>query len=169
MDEARQSLIVVSNTSPLTNLAAIGQFDLLQKLFGSLYVCQAVIGELSADGQMWPGAAETNTASWIDVHRVVDRHTVDALRLGLDAGEAETIALALQLGADLVLLDEQAGRRAAQYLDLNVMGVVGLIVRARQRELVPAVRPLLDDLRQLAGFYLSESVYNHALDLAGEG
>lgn len=89
MDEARQSLIVVSNTSPLTNLAAIGQFDLLQRLFGSLHVCQAVIGELSAGGQMWPGSAETNAASWIDVHGVVDRHIVDALRLELDAGEAE--------------------------------------------------------------------------------
>jgi len=168
MGEAGQPLIIVSNTSPLTNLAAIGQFDLIQSLFGRLHICHAVMAELSSGGQTWPGARETEQASWIEVHTVVDRHTVDALRLELDAGEAETIALALQLQADLVLIDEQAGRRAAQYLELNVMGVVGLLVRAKQRQLVPAVQPLLDGLRHQAGFYLSQPVFEHALELAGE-
>jgi uncharacterized protein len=168
MGEAGQPLIVVSNTSPLTNLAAIGQFGLLQDLFGRLHVCDAVLAELSSGGQAWPGATETESASWIEVHTVVDRHTVDALRLELDAGEAETIALALQMQADLVLMDEQAGRLAAQYLTLDVMGVVGLLVRAKQRRLVPAIQPLLDNLRQQAGFYLSQPLFEHAMELAGE-
>jgi predicted nucleic acid-binding protein len=161
-------LIVVSNTSPLTNLAAIGRFDLLQSLFGHLQLSTAVVAELSAGGQSWPGAKETASAAWITVHSVRDRHTIDALRLELDAGEAETIVLALQLQADLVLLDEQAGRRAAQYFGLKVMGVVGLLLQAKQRQLIPAVRPLLENLQHHAGFYLSQDVVEHALKLVGE-
>lgn len=90
------------------------------------------------------------------------------MRLELDPGEAETITLALQLKADLVLLDEQAGRRAAEHFGLTVMGVVGLLVRAKRLNLVPALRPLLETLQQQAGFYLSQPLVAHALQLAGE-
>ena len=126
-----QTLIVVSNTSPLTNLAAIGRFDLLRKVLGHLHVSRAVTAELAAGGRNWPGALEVSRSTWIQVHTVQNRYTVDALRLELDAGEAETIALALEMQADLVLMDEQDGRRAAEYLGLPVMGVVGLLVRSR--------------------------------------
>ena len=162
------ALVVVSNTSPLTNLSAIGQFDLLHKLFGELHIPHAVTTELSFDGKSWPGADDVARSPWIKTHSVLDRHTVDALRLELDYGEAETITLALQLNADLVLIDEQAGRRAADHLGLAVMGVVGLLVRAKRVNLVPELRPLLEALRQQAGFYLSESIAMHALQLAGE-
>ncbi|MFN8490958.1 MAG: DUF3368 domain-containing protein [Caldilineaceae bacterium] len=111
---------------------------------------------------------ESERAAWVKVHTIADRYTVDALRLELDAGEAETIVLARQLHADLVLMDEQAGRRAAQYLGLTVMGVVGLLVRAKQQHFIQEVRPLLEALRQQAGFYLAQPVFEHALVLAGE-
>ena len=89
------------------------QIGLLNALFGQLHISHAVESELNAGGRRWPGATEIGQAPWIAVHQVSDRHTVDALRLDLDISEAETIALALQLQARLVLLDEQAGRRAA--------------------------------------------------------
>lgn len=161
-------MIVISNTSPLTNLAAIDRFDLLRTLFSQVYVPTGVVDELSAGGGEWPGAAETKNADWIQIKQVGNRSLVDALRLDLDGGEAETIALALELEADLVLLDEQAGRFAAQHFKLNVMGVVGLLVRAKSKGLISEVRPLLDALRWQAGFYLSEPVYRHALVLSGE-
>jgi predicted nucleic acid-binding protein len=161
-------VIVVSNTSPLTNLAAIGQFNLLQALFDEIYVAEGVVAELSAPGNTWPGAVEVEKAHWIRVEQVNNRSLVDALRLDLDFGEAETIALAIQLQAGLVLLDEHTGRRAAQYLNLTVMGVVGLFMRSKKLGLLDEVRPQLDNLREHAGFYLSQSVYEHALQLADE-
>lgn len=142
-------------------------FTFCKKCSGK-YISRAVKAELFAKGKVWPGATESDQAAWIEVHGVADRHTVEALRLELDAGEAETIVLALQLQADLVLIDEQAGRRAAQHLGLTVMGVVGLLVRAKQSGLIREVRPLLEALRQQAGFYLAQSVFDHALVLAGE-
>lgn len=62
--------VVISNTSPLTNLAAIGQFDLLQHLYGRLLIAEAVWDELNAGGQAWPGCAEVAAANWIKL-RVV--------------------------------------------------------------------------------------------------
>jgi predicted nucleic acid-binding protein len=161
-------VIVVSNTSPLTNLAAIGQFDLLYKLFGEIYIAEGVVIELSAEGITWPGADEVAAANWVHIEQVNYKSLVDSLRLDLDFGEAATIALAIQLRADLVLLDEQMGRRAAQYLNLTVMGVVGLLVRAKKIGLLDQVRPHLASLRQQAGFYLSDAVFEHALQLTGE-
>jgi len=68
----------------------------------------------------------------------------------------------------LILLDEKEGRRAAKRLGLRVVGVVGVLLEAKANGSVDIVRPHLDGLRQTAGFYLSESLYRHALALAGE-
>jgi predicted nucleic acid-binding protein len=91
------------------------------------------------------------------------------LQRDLDRGEAETIALAVELGADLLLLDEKEGRHVAQRLGLRVVGVGGILLEAKATGAIDVVRPHLDALRQTAGFYLSDSVYRYLLALAGEG
>ena len=91
--------VPVSNTSPLTNLAAIGQFDLLRDLYGGLLVAEAVWAELNAGGRAWPGRAEVAAAAaadWIERRAVQNGPLVTALRERLDPGEAETIALAVE-------------------------------------------------------------------------
>ncbi len=93
---------------------------------------------------------------------------VTALRRDLDYGEAETIAVALDLGADLVLIDEREGRRHAQRLGLRTLGLVGLLIEPKARQLVDRIRPELIALRQQAGFFLSEAVFQEGIRLAGE-
>ena len=161
-------MIVVSNTSPLTNLAAIGQFNLLHDLYGQVHIAQGVWEELNAGGTRWPGCAEVAQASWIDQCKVQNQDLVTALRRDLDRGEAETIALALQLGANLTLLDEKEGRHAAERHGLRVVGVAGVLLEAKTKKFIPTVRPHLAALRQAAGFYLDAALYRHALSLAGE-
>ena len=161
-------MIVVTNTSPLTNLAAIGQFELLRRLFTTVHIPRGVWNELNAGERRWPGHDQVAAADWVEQHAVHDQALVTALRRDLDRGEAESIALALELGADLVLMDEREGRRAAQRLGLRVVGVVGILLEAKTQQAVAHLRPHLDALRQTAGFYLSESLYRHALALAGE-
>ncbi len=162
-------MIVVSNTSPLTNLAAIGQFELLRHLYGELHIADGVGEELNAAGTHWPGCDEVAAASWVQRHAVQNHTLVIALRRDLDRGEAESIALALELGADLILLDEKEGRHAALRMGLHIVGVVGVLLEAKARGAIGELRPQLDGLRQIAGFYLSESLYQSALQLAGEG
>ena len=161
-------MIVVCNTSPLTNLAAIGQFSLLHELYGRLHIAEAVWEKLNASGQHWPGRNEVAAADWIQRHSVQNKALVTALRRDLDRGEAESIALALELGADLVLLDEREGRHTAQRLDLRISGVVGLLLEAKSCGALVSIRPHLDALRRNAGFYLGDAVYRAALLLAGE-
>ncbi|MEA3345490.1 MAG: DUF3368 domain-containing protein [Chloroflexota bacterium] len=161
-------MIIVSNTSPLTNLAAIGQFDLLRRLYGRVHIAHGVWDELNASGKRWPGRDEVAVSPWIEQHAVQNQALVTALERDLDRGEAESIALGLELGADLVLLDEKEGRHAAKRLGLRVVGVVGVLLEAKAKGAVGVVRPHMDALRQNAGFYLSESLYQHALALASE-
>ncbi|MGB8648806.1 MAG: DUF3368 domain-containing protein [Anaerolineae bacterium] len=161
-------MIVVSNTSPLTNLAAIGQFALLGQLYETLYIPNAVWDELQAGGKRWPGYDQVASAHWIHRQVVQNKSLVAALQRDLDRGEAEAIALALEMNADLVLLDEREGRHAAQRLELEVVGVIGILIESKSKGRLVSVRPQLDELRQRAGFYVSERLYRSALALAGE-
>lgn len=161
-------MIVVCNTSPITNLAAISQFDLLQSLYGEIIIPEGVWDELHAMGLNWPGAQEVGSASWITRQRVQNTALVDALALELDRGEAEAIALAIELRAGLILLDEREGRRTARRLGLPVIGVLGILLDAKRHGYLPAIAPIVNALRQSAGFYLSDDLVMLALDLAGE-
>lgn len=161
-------IVVVSNTWPLTNLAAIGQFDLLRRLYGELHIANGVWDELNANSRRWPGADNVASATWIKRHPAQNQALVDTLRGDLDDGEAQSIALAVELDATLILLDEKEGRRAAERLGLKVVGTVGVLLEAKASGFLPNVHPHLDALRQTAGFFLSEAVYQTVLTLAGE-
>ena len=152
----------MSNTSPLTHLAAIGYFDLLRPLYGQLLIAEAVWEELNAGGQAWPGREEVAGATWIVRRAVVNRPLVTAVRERLDPGEAETIALAVECPPPFVLMDEKEGRRAAQRLGLKTVGVVGVLIEAKAHGLIAEVGPLLERLRQEAGFFLSDRVIREA-------
>ena len=161
--------VPISNTSPLTNLAAIGQFDLLRQLYGRLLIAEAVWDELNAEGRAWPGRVEVAAADWIERRAAQNRPLVTALRERLDPGEAETIALAVERSAPFVLMDEKEGRHAAQRFGLKTVGVVGVLLEAKARGLIAEVGPPLERLRQEAGFYLSDRVIRDARAFCGEG
>lgn len=161
-------MIVVSNTSPLTNLAAIGQFHLLQQLYQDLHIAEGVWQELNAYQPPPPGSKEVATAPWVYCHTVSNHSLVMTLRQDLDKGEAETLALAIELAADLVLLDEKEARHQAQRLQLKITGVIGILLEAKKRGYLTQVKPHLEALRQRAGFYLHDSLYQQTLRLAGE-
>jgi hypothetical protein len=108
------------------------------------------------------------TASWVCTHEVANRALVTALGLELDPGEAEAIVLGLEMPSDVVLMDERLGRRVASRMGLRPLGVVGVLLDAKQNGLIARVTPLLDDLRAVAGFRISAALYAEALKLAGE-
>ena len=160
--------VVISNTSPLTNLAAIGQFDLLHQLYGRLWIAEAVWQELNADGQSWPGRDEVAGAIWITRQAATNRPLVAALREHLDHGEAETIALAVEYPPPFLLMDEKEGRHTAQRFGFKTVGVVGVLIEAKAHGLIPQVSPLLERLRREAGFFLSDRVIQTAREFCGE-
>ena len=159
---------VVSNASPLINLARIGQLALLSRLFGRLLLPQAVWQEVVEDGRGQPGAEEIRRAVWIERAAVSNQPLIHSLRQDLDAGEAEAIALAIEIQADWLLMDERLGRETAQYFGLRYVGLVGILSAAKQRGDLKALRPLLDRLRDVAGFRVSSALYQQVLRDAGE-
>lgn len=161
-------MLVVSNTSPIVNLAAIGQFDLLRSLFGQILIPHAVYEEITVAGAGRPGAEEVEREDWIAAEAVQDARLVRALAPDLHKGEAEAIVLASERNADWLLLDEKAARRVADRLGLRVVGLLGVLGRAKEKGLIEAVTPLLDALREQAGFWISDSLYAHVRAQAGE-
>jgi predicted nucleic acid-binding protein len=159
--------IVLSDASPLIGLAAAGGFDLLRELFGAVTVTATVRREVSA-GKGLPGAGELGAAiraGWIRVMKDLPGKTPFPW---LDAGEASTLFTAMKLGAScLVLMDEVAGREQARALGLAVTGTAGVLLAARQRGLIPEVRPYFEKLMK-TDFRISAEVIRTVLDDAGE-
>lgn len=94
-------MIVVSNASPLINLARIGDLDLLRRLYGEVVIPEAVWDEVVVSGAGQPGATEVAQATWIQKQAPGNRALIQVLRQDLDAGEAEAVALAVERTADL--------------------------------------------------------------------
>ena len=134
---------VVSNASPLINLARIGRLDLLQQLYGELLIPEAVWQEVVVDGSGQPGAEIIKSAAWIKINTVVNVQLVQSFRQDLDSGEAEAIALALEVSADLLLMDERFGREIAEYFEVRYSGLIGVLVEAKHKKLISEIKTLL--------------------------
>lgn len=164
-------MIVVSDTSPITNLAAISQLDLLKELYTRIIIPVAVYDEMVNIGKPVPGAIEVQTLSWIQTQAVVDRQrviTIQESEENIDLGEAEAIALALDLKADLLLMDERRGRLVATSYGLQVTGLLGVLVQAKQNNLIKIVKPVVDQLIEQADFRVSSQLYSAILEIANE-
>lgn len=94
---------IISNASPLINLARIRQFHLLRQLYSEIIIPAGVWREIVVEGSGQPGAEEVKAADWIKTETVQNEKLVHALRQELDAGEAEAIALAVEKRAELLL------------------------------------------------------------------
>lgn len=161
-------MIVVSNTSPIFYLSTIGQLDLLRQLYGEIIIPNAVFNELTNVGNTDASAAIVPTISWIQAQPVSDQAFINTLRVELDPGEAEAIALAVELNANRLLIDERLGRAAAMRSALQVTGVLGILIAAKRRKLIQEVKPLLDALIEQVGFWVDERLYAEVLQTVGE-
>src|SRR4051794_23724706 len=142
-------MLVISDTTAITNLTAIKHLELLHLLYGEIVIPEAVKRELTEPGMSNPGAREVWTESWILVRPITNRQMVAEFltdNSALDIGEAEAIVLAIELDADLLLIDDRIGRRVAERQGLAITGVLGALLDAKKQAVIPAVRPLIDDL-----------------------
>jgi predicted nucleic acid-binding protein len=148
-------MIVVSDTTPLRHLIAIGQVDLLRKVYGAVVVPGAVWAELQAEST--PSAVKAwlqGAPDWLRVRRAREPLPGDTSLDNLDDGEREAIRLAVELKADLLLMDEADGRSLALGLGLPVTGTLGLLERADVLGVLADLPAAFADL-EASGFYLS--------------
>jgi hypothetical protein len=161
-------MIIVSDTSPIVNLAAIGRLDLIPKLFGKVYLPFAVYEEIVVKGAGQPGAAEIQHASWVEIRTCNNPSLLQQLLLELDPGESEAISLAIELNTPNILIDEKDGRQVALRFHLKPIGILGMLLEAKKSGLIISVQQCMDDLKSIAGFFISEPLYRQMLILAGE-
>jgi hypothetical protein len=158
-------MAVVSNTGPIIALSRIEHLFVLPALYKAILIPEAVRNELTA--RKAPGAAQPRSAEWLQQRRVDSTTAVSLLRERLDAGEGEAIVLALDLEADVLLMDEARGRRIAKSRNLSLTGTLGVLLLAKEKGHIDRVAPLLDALEQNA-FRMSQSLRAYVLQQAGE-
>lgn len=167
-------MTIVSNSSPLILFGKIGRLDLLRVAFSEVFIPEGVHFEVVTRGlsrsATEPSALAALAAleeSWMIRRAASNPAFARQFPANLGRGEVEAIALALEAGSLDVLLDDRGGRRVARQYGLQVVGSAGVLVRAKAEGAIPAIRPLLDQLRS-AGLYLSTAAYRELLARAGE-
>jgi len=161
---------VVSNTSPIWNLASIERLELLRDQFSDIRIPHAVWQELQV-GHEYPEAARIQravTAKWMRVESLTHPYLQQSLMLEIDRGEAAAIALALELGVTQVLIDETDGRAAAKAMGLRPIGILGVLLRAKDAGTIASVSHAMSRLRHEAGFFIAESLFQRVREVAGE-
>ncbi len=154
-------MIIVSNTSPINYLILIGEIDLLPKLFGKIFIPQAVYIELSDEEA--PNLVKTwitTPPNWLKIEPV--SQASDAIIDLLDPGERAAIFLAQELRADLILLDDMKARRAAKERGLNMTGILGILDQAATMKLINL--PNVVQRLQSTSFWASDSLFQRLLD-----
>ena len=162
-------MLAVSNTSPISNLAIVGRLEFLQRRYGVVRIPSAVADELGA--LTHPAGAQRIKAARSERWLVVEQLggiSPPQLPFPLDAGETAAIALACQLKADVLLMDEKRGREAARHCGLVVAGVLGELIHAKLAGWIPNVGDEIQRLRLDAGFFVEVTVEKFILSQVGE-
>lgn len=161
-------MVIVSDTSPVSNLLRIGNLDLLPRLYGRIKVPSMVWSELMVLKRRGHDVSALENADWLEIKTPAQREYVIKLSATIDPGEAEAIVLAHELDADLLIIDEKDGRKAAQREGLEIVGTLGILLEAKRREFIPLVAPLMYALREKARFRISQALFEEVICLAGE-
>ncbi len=157
-------MIVVSNTTPIISLASIQRIDILRRVFGEIIVPQAVYNEIKAKESY--GHKDIDL-EFIQVRKVKGELYKDLLLNQLDLGEAETILLAKELNADLVIIDENLAYKIARNSALHVTRTLSILLKAKHVGIIDNIKPLLDEMISKGRWY-SQNVYNNFLKKIGE-
>ncbi len=161
-------MIVVSNSSPLIGLSAIGKLYLLESLYQTISVPESVLQEVVEEGRNRAGAKEIRDALWIKRYEVDKRRTEEfSVTAGLGQGESASLILANTLSADLLILDDLRARKLAQTQNQQVIGILGILLLSKGNHLITEIKKPLDDLIAF-GYWISPTLYQKILEAAGE-
>ena len=161
-------MIVVSDTSPVSNLFLIGELDLLRRIYNEILMPKAVMDELIELEKFGINIDAVKQSEWIKCFEVTERNNVNELLSELDLGEAESIVLAKELHADWLLIDETKGRKIAKDNGLQTIGLLGVLLLAKKEGIINEVKPYVEQLISKAKFRISQELFQRILTLANE-
>ena len=156
---------VIANSSIIIAFSIIEKMEILKELYQEIIIAEEVKNELLKG--INKSGADFLRYKWIKVKKVKEPKLKEYLSYNLDIGEAETIALAEELNADLVLLDDYLGRKFALLRNLKITGTIGILIKAKQKGLINQVKPLIDKLI-LNNFHIDDELYYYSLKIVNE-
>lgn len=157
---------IVVNTSPWISLSICGQISLLERLYYIIYIPTGVRDEIMAGGRQSIGIRELEESPWIKIEKISDIEKIKFLH-ELEQGEAEVIILAKEKGINDVMIDEKIARMQAKVLGINVIGTLGLLLKAKKEGLLSSVKPSIGKLLE-SGIWVKEEIARGILKDAGE-
>lgn len=161
------SVLIVADTGPLVILAKLDQLNLLKYLYTDVHLPLTVFNEATVLAQRTDARRVTDFVSQsATLAPAIEANAKDFIDFGLDAGETQAILLAKRLGCTL-LIDERKGRLVAQQEHLAVLGTLGLLLKAKQAQLIPTLTPLLEQMLE-NDYRLAPALVEKAKELAGE-
>lgn len=157
--------VVISDSSCLILLSKIGRLDILKGLYQEIFIPEAVYEEVTAKKDTAESLLQTS--DWIRVCKVIDRDRLEDMPPQLHLGEREAILLYTDLNADLIIIDDNNARKEAARRGLRITGIIGILARAKDAGMIPAVRPLVEQLER-EHFYISQDILNALYETIGE-
>ncbi|MDM7273515.1 DUF3368 domain-containing protein [Sulfurihydrogenibium azorense] len=156
---------VVSNTTPILSFIKLNRIDILEKIYERILIPEAVFGEIQEGKNKY--YIDISKEPWIEILKVENRKILEQLEKELDKGEAEAIALSLELPADLLLIDEKLGRRIAEEKGIKISGKIGILIKAKKQGIIKEVKPFIYELIEKGNYY-EESFIKLILQHTGE-
>lgn len=158
-------MIVVSDTTTITNLIHLNKLLLLKELYKEILIPKEVYNELC---YLPTQKIELDSQDWILVEGISDMSLYEKIVETVDRGEAEAITLAIERKADLLIIDELAGRQIAKSYGLRIIGLLGILITSKQKGLIQFLNPLLDKLITEFGFRIHPNLLSKVLEEVGE-
>lgn len=156
-------MIVFSNTTPFLALSSTNRLGLLPELFTTVHVAESVVEECAHGGTIV--VPDLRGLNWVRILPTPGPHHPSLWML--DAGERDTLELALAKRADWVIIDERIGRNMAEYLGLRITGTLGILLKARQQGLIPSFREEVEAMRR-AGIHFHLRLIDRLAPNVGE-
>lgn len=161
-------MIIISDTSPIANLILIGRLNILQDLYQHVIIPPKVKSEIQALKSFGVELNEFEHAAWIEVKIPGNSYEVNSLLSKIDRGEAEAIVLAEELSINWLLIDERLGWAVAKARGLQTVGLLGILLKAKEVGIVSEIKPIIEDLQTKAGFWVGEKLVERVLRIARE-
>jgi predicted nucleic acid-binding protein len=158
-------LKVVSNTTPLISLLKLNRLEILKELYDEIIIPSAVYLEIE-NGKHKEYYKDLTKLSWIRIQKIQNKLSFKYF-LDMDAGEAEAIILATEIGADLIILDEKLGRFHAKHAELKVTGTIGILLKAKNIGIIKKIKPLLIELTE-KDVWISNRLINEICKISNE-
>lgn len=156
---------VIVNSTPLIILGKIDELEILKDLYGEIIIPQAVFEEVTIKNDF--AKEKILNSSWIKILEVQDKTNRKIYQAKLHDGEVEVMMLAKEISAELLIIDDNAAKKTAKFLEFKVTGTLGILLKAKSKKIISEVKPILEKMLN-KNFYIDEKIIKLVLKTAGE-